>query len=121
MREDKRRPEVQAKMLERMIRAYGKRVGADDPDALAGMLALEDALSEAIESAVKALKAQGFYWTEIGKAVGLSKQAAQQRWGAFPERPCTACGQSITDTFGTIDRRDYCLRCHGRAMIQIHP
>ena len=32
--------------------------------------------------AVKGLRAHGYSWAEIGARLGISRQAAQQRWGA---------------------------------------
>jgi len=31
--------------------------------------------------AVKGLRARGYSWAEIGSRLGITRQAAQQRWG----------------------------------------
>lgn len=71
-----------AKMVQRMIRSYGKRVGnADDVD-LAEMVKLRDAVDDAIQTAVEMQRASwGRSWTDIGRALGITRQAARQRFG----------------------------------------
>ncbi|WP_460498509.1 hypothetical protein [Glycomyces tarimensis] len=65
----------------RVIRAYGKRVASGDVDALPELIELSASLDEAIGEAVQGLRAFGYSWTEIADRVGMSRQAAQQRWG----------------------------------------
>lgn len=70
-----------AGMLRRMIRAYGKRVAdADDVD-LGEMAEVQAVLSEAIAVAVEGQRERGASWSEIGRAFGITRQAAQQRFG----------------------------------------
>jgi len=68
-------------MLRRLIRAGGSRLAAADPDDLAELIALEGALRSAIQTAVLGLRASGATWQEIGTACGVTRQAAQMRWG----------------------------------------
>lgn len=70
--------------LRRAIRAAGRRVGGGDVDGLADLLALAGELDRAIDTAVGGLRDAGYSWGEIASRVGVSRQAAQQRWG------CTA-------------------------------
>ncbi|WP_035698981.1 hypothetical protein, partial [Glycomyces tenuis] len=67
----------------RIIRAYGKRVASGDVDALPELIELAASLDEAITEAVKGLRSEPFNysWTEIADRIGMSRQAAQQRWG----------------------------------------
>ena len=65
----------------RILRAYSRRVGDGDVEALALMTGLADELDAAIAEAVKGLRKRGYSWTEIGSRVGVSRQGAQQRWG----------------------------------------
>lgn len=65
----------------RIIRAYGRRVAEGDVDALPELIELSASLDEAITNAVKGLRSFGYSWTEIAERVGMSRQAAQQRWG----------------------------------------
>jgi hypothetical protein len=116
---DKTSPDAQHEMLQRMIKAHGRRVGNRDPEALRGILSLAQVLDHATQNAVDALKSQGFSWGEIAAGIGKTRQAVEQRYGRFRSRPCTECGKRITDTFGTIEERDYCLRCHGMAILKL--
>ena len=46
------------------------------------MTGLADELDAAIAEAVKGLRGCGYSWAEIGSRLGITRQAAQQRWGA---------------------------------------
>jgi hypothetical protein len=70
-----------AAFIRRILRAYGKRVATGDVEALRDMVALSSLLDEAIGQAVIGLRAHGYSWAEIGSRLGISRQAAQQRWG----------------------------------------
>lgn len=70
-----------AAMLRRMVAAYGERVGASDPYDLADMLGVLADLDEQVGLAVRALRAGGYSWQDIGDGAGITRQAAQQRWG----------------------------------------
>lgn len=71
-----------AAMMGRMLRAYSRRVGDADPEDLAEMLAVHAEFGAAIQGAVTAQRARyGTSWADIGKAAGITRQAAQQRWG----------------------------------------
>jgi hypothetical protein len=50
-------------------------------EALALMLGVADEIDSAIAEAVKGLRACGYSWAEIGSRLGITRQAAQQRWG----------------------------------------
>ena len=68
-------------MIRRMMRAYGRRIANSDPDDLVLILAVRDELDAAIAQAVAGMRASGFSWAEIAAPLGMSRQAAQQRWG----------------------------------------
>lgn len=72
-----------AAMMRRMIRAHGRRVAdADDVD-LAELVALRDTLDQAIADAVAGQRANhGRSWADIARALGISRQAAHQRFAA---------------------------------------
>ncbi|WP_120321508.1 hypothetical protein [Catellatospora citrea] len=70
-----------AAFTRRIIRAHARRVAAGDVEALSDLTALSAAVDQAITDAVIGLRAFGYSWTEIGDRLGISKQAAQQRWG----------------------------------------
>lgn len=70
-----------AAFARRIIRAHGKRVAAGDVEALTDLVALSTVLDTVIANAVKGLRGHGYSWAEIGARLGISRQAAQQRWG----------------------------------------
>ncbi len=70
-----------AAFTRRIIRAYARRVATGDVEALTDMVALSCVLDDAIADAVTGLRAHGYSWAEIAARLGISKQAAQQRWG----------------------------------------
>lgn len=68
--------------IRRAIVRYGEKVADGDPEDLAEMLALRADLDAAIGAAVRGQRATwGSSWAAIGTAAGMTKQAAQQRWG----------------------------------------
>lgn len=73
-----------ADFLRRALRAYGRRVAAGDIDALASFSALVAEAQEQLGEAVFFLRVQGYSWTDIGNRLGVTRQAAQQRWGSQP-------------------------------------
>ncbi len=81
----RRRPVVEndeyAAFTRRVIRAYARRVAAGDVEALTDMVVLVADLDTAIADAVMGLRAHGYSWTEIATRLGITRQAAQQRWG----------------------------------------
>ncbi len=45
------------------------------------MPGLSAEIDDAIGQAVKGLREFGYSWAEIGSRLGITRQAAQQRWG----------------------------------------
>ncbi|MGK5681342.1 hypothetical protein [Actinoplanes sp. URMC 104] len=70
-----------AAFIRRIIRAYARRIATGDVEALTDMVGLSSLLDEAINDAVIGLRSHGYSWAEIGQRLGISRQAAQQRWG----------------------------------------
>jgi hypothetical protein len=70
-----------AAFTRRIITAYARRVATGDVEALADMVTLSTHLDEAIAEAVKGLRAYGYSWADIAARLGVTRQAAQQRWG----------------------------------------
>jgi hypothetical protein len=82
-----------AAFVRRIIRAFARRIADGDVEALRHMADLSDLLDEAMTDAVTGLHAYGYSWAEIGrrlpgidpktgeKRIGISRQAAQQRFG----------------------------------------
>jgi hypothetical protein len=71
-----------AAFVRRVLRACARRVAAGDIEAITCMAALADELDEALRSAVAGLRSNGYSWAEIGARLNVTRQAAQQRWGA---------------------------------------
>ncbi len=71
-----------AAFIRRAIRAYSRRIATGDIDALTGMTTLSADLDTAIGQAITALRARhGYSWADIAARLGITRQAAQQRWG----------------------------------------
>ena len=69
-----------AVFVRRILHAYARRIGDGDVEALILMTNLADEIDTAIAEAVKGLRACGYSWSEIGSRLGITRQAAQQRW-----------------------------------------
>ena len=70
-----------AAFARRVLRAYACRVADGDVEALTLMLGLSAEVDSAIARAVTGLREFGYSWAEIGSRLGITRQAAQQRWG----------------------------------------
>jgi len=70
-----------AAFARRVLRAYARRVATGDVEALTLMLGLSAEIDSAISQAVTGLREFGYSWAEIGSRLGITRQAAQQRWG----------------------------------------
>ena len=71
-----------AAFTRRILRAYARRVAAGDIDAITHLAALADETDTAIRHAITGLRGHGYSWAEIGTRLGVTRQAAQQHWGA---------------------------------------
>jgi hypothetical protein len=70
-----------AAFTRRILRAYARRVANGDVEALIVMTGLAAEIDAAIGQAVIGLRGFGYSWAEIGSRLGITRQAAQQRWG----------------------------------------
>ena len=73
-----------AAFARRVLRAYARRIADGDVEALTLMLGVSAEIDDAISQAIKGLREFGYSWAEIGSRLGITRQAAQQRWGARP-------------------------------------
>jgi hypothetical protein len=73
-----------AAFARRVLRACARRVADGDVEALTLMLGLSAEIDTAISQAVKGLRKSGYSWAEIGSRLGITRQAAWQRWGGKP-------------------------------------
>jgi hypothetical protein len=70
-----------AAFARRILRAYARRIADGDVEALTVMTGLADEIDTAISQAITGLRGFGYSWAEIGSRLGVTRQAAQQRWG----------------------------------------
>ena len=68
----------------RVITAAGKRVAAGDVEALPDLAELSASVDAALITAVAGLREFGYSWEQIASRLGVTRQAAQQRWGGKP-------------------------------------
>jgi len=68
------------KMVERMVRAAAKRVGNGDEAELAVMALLRDQIETAVGDAIQSQLEQGKSWSQIGNALGTTRQGAFRRY-----------------------------------------
>jgi ribosomal protein S20 len=73
-----------AAFVHRVIRAYSRRVAAGDIEAITYMAATAREIDTAIRDAITGLRATGYSWADIALRLGVTRQAAQQRWGGDP-------------------------------------
>lgn len=69
-----------AEAAARLLRAVGKRVASEDPDALHALRDLETAVADSFREAVRGLRAAGYSDRAIADELGVSRQAVEQRW-----------------------------------------
>ena len=73
-----------AAFVRRILKAYARRVAVGDIEALALMAELADRIDTSIRDAVTGLREHGYSWADISSRLGVTRQAAQQRWGNRP-------------------------------------
>lgn len=79
---ERENPEIAA-MIRSMLRAYSKRAGAGDLDAMADMAKLAAEIEGHLIDVVAKLRHEpySYSWAEIGRALGIGRTAAQKRFG----------------------------------------
>lgn len=77
-RVEREAPEVAAGAA-RMIRAVGRRV-SDDADNLVLLVELQATAEQALRDAALACHEAGWSWSEIADRLGVTRQAARQRF-----------------------------------------
>jgi hypothetical protein len=70
-----------AAFARRVLRAYGRRIASGDIDAITELSELAGEVESALGRSVLGLRLLGYSWTEIGHRLGVTRQAAHQRWG----------------------------------------
>lgn len=75
-----------ASFVGRILRSYARRVAAGDVEALRQLILLPVEVDTLTRTAVTGLREIGYSWAEIGDRLGVSRQAAQMRYGTAVER-----------------------------------
>lgn len=82
---NRRRPVVEnhdyAAFARRVLAAHGRRVASGDIEALASLAGLTTEIETVIDNAVTGLRRAGYSWADIAHRLGITRQAAHQRWG----------------------------------------
>jgi hypothetical protein len=65
----------------RVLRAYARRIATGDIDAITDLSTLSAEVETALGKAVLGLRLHGYSWAEIGTRLGVTRQAAWDRWG----------------------------------------
>jgi hypothetical protein len=73
-----------AAFTRRILTAHGRRIGRGDIEGLADLADLSTQVNTAIADAVTGLRAAGYSWADIASRLGITRQAAHQRWGDRP-------------------------------------
>ena len=73
-----------AAFAHRILTAYARRIAGGDLESLPLLTALSADIDTAIGQAITGLRAFGYSWADIAARLSVTRQAAQQRWGARP-------------------------------------
>ena len=73
-----------AAFARRVLRAYARRVADGDVEALTLMTISLTRSTTPSARPSPACARFGYSWAEIGSRLGITRQAAQQRWGGKP-------------------------------------
>lgn len=76
-----------AAFTRRILAAHGRRIAHGDIEGLADLAALSADVDTALVDAVTGLRAAGFSWTDIGNRLGITRQAAHQRYATGGDTP----------------------------------
>ena len=70
-----------AAFTRRVLHSHAKRIAAGDIEGLHALAALAADIDTAQRTAITGLRDQGYSWADIAARLGVTRQAAQQRWG----------------------------------------
>lgn len=112
-----------AAFARRILRAYARRVGDGDVEALIPWPELADEIDTAIAQAVKGLRAYGYSWAEIGTRLGVRWMSAtwpvrRRRGGASAacDRGSRALGGAGPTRVTSCDQRRGSRACSRRSV-----
>lgn len=66
--------------VRRIVAAHGRRIANGDVECLRDLVALAEEVNRATDTAVAGLRHHGYSWADIANRLGITRQAAQQRW-----------------------------------------
>ena len=92
-----------ASFIRRVVSVRARRMAAGDVEPLADMTGLATDLDEAISQAVTGLRQAGYSWAQIAARLGVTRQAAQQRW-SHRETEQDRCQHASTAQAAARDR-----------------
>lgn len=70
-----------ARFARRIIKAFGRRVAEGDEIDLVELIAVRDEMDRVIVEGVRGMRENGYSWAYIGRALRISRQAAQMAYG----------------------------------------
>jgi hypothetical protein len=70
-----------AAFTRRILAAHGRRIARGDIEGIDALAEIWISLDAAMSVAVRGLRANGYSWADIATRLGVTRQAAQQRWG----------------------------------------
>ncbi|QYN36255.1 hypothetical protein K1T35_02675 [Pseudonocardia sp. DSM 110487] len=73
-----------ASFTRRVIAAHGRRIARGDIEGITALAEIATSLDAAMGLAIRGLRANGYSWNDIASRLGITRQAAQQRWGGNP-------------------------------------
>jgi hypothetical protein len=75
-----------AAFTRRVLAAHGRRIACGDIEGLTTLAALARDIDNALTTAVRGLHRNGYSWAEIAARLGITRQAAHQRWARDLDR-----------------------------------
>ena len=69
-----------AAFTRRVLAAHARRIARGDIEGLTALAALAADIDTALRTAVTGLRSQGYSWADIAARLGVTRQAAQQRF-----------------------------------------
>jgi hypothetical protein len=73
-----------AAFTRRILAAHGRRIARGDIEGLAALAEVAISFDAALSAAITGLRGNGYSWADIAVRLGITRQAAQQRWGTQP-------------------------------------
>lgn len=95
----KREPLDQGAVIAKLVDALGRRSAGGDLDPLLALYQLSRQVDDALAAAAVEARLAGHSWTTIAGELGVTRQAARQRWG---KAAAAAGAVELSDAGGTV-------------------